>query len=324
MFRDCCLTPLKSLAAAPTRQKWPRHLFLVFRDCCLTPLKSLAAAPTVLLASPLAVSWPPFSSVPRLLLEIPQKPRCSSHPSKASLQLPLASPPRTVLLASPLAVSFSRLLLGLGLWHGLLFLVFRDCYLWPSSKASLQLPLASPPTTVPLASPLAFSISRLLLGLGLWHSHLFLVFRDCCLTPLKSLAAAPTVLLASPLAVSRRPFSSVPRLLLDSPQKPRCSSHPSKASLQLPLASPPRTVLLASPLAVSFSRLLLGLDLWHSHLFLVFRDSCFTPPSTASLQLPPAAPPRLSFRQLFFWRRRWLSLSPDCCLVWASGTASFF
>ena len=256
VFRDCRLTPLNNFAAVSQPPGWRLGLwhpswcelvgfllFLVFRDYCLTPLKSSVAASSMasgpvarlqrlfawrcrwLCASPTRA----FFSVPRLLLDPPQKFRCSfptncssgvaaflvsvsnlaSGPVASNLPSPLARPPfpmfrdcRLTPLNSFAAVSQPT---GwhLGLWHpawyelvGLLLflLVFRDCCLTSLKSFAAASSMVSGP------------VARLQ-GLFAWRCPLiyasparalFLGFRDYYLTSLKSFAAAsqPTVLLA--------------------------------------------------------------------------------------------------------------------------------
>ena len=65
------LPPVKSLAAAPTRLSSENCSSGIAACCLLFHLQTAAWSGPV--------AQPPFSSVPRLLLDPPQKPRCSSH-----------------------------------------------------------------------------------------------------------------------------------------------------------------------------------------------------------------------------------------------------
>ena len=154
---------------------------------------------------------------------------------------------------------------------------------------------------------------------------LFLVFRDCCLTPPQKFrcsfqhgiwacgTAAAAVCLALPLAVciaSTGFFFSLPRLLLDPPQKFRCS-FPTNCSSGVAaflvsvsnLASGPVASSLPSPLA--------------RPLFLVFRDCRLTPLKSLAAASQPTG------WRLGLWHPAWCELVGlllfvvfwDCCLT---------
>ena len=238
---------------------------------------------------------------------------------KPSLQLRLAYAAAAVLLASPLAVSISsvasgpvarppfssvpRLLLGLGLWHGLLFLVFQDCCLvWACGTASFFVVFRDcclTPTQKlrcsshsPLLRQLFFWRRRWLFPsrarLGLWHG----LFLKC----------SETAACSGPVA--RPPFLCVPKLLLD-PLKSfaaaptRLSSDNCSFGVAAGCLHLQRVWAYGTASFSSVPRLLLGLGLWHGLLFCSVPKLLLDPPQ--KLRCSSHSP---LLRQLFFWRRR--------------------